>query len=347
MSTDRSASPKTGRPPLVRIIYRSGPGLVDLECSPDRLAEVLADPKGAVWVDIEDPDSQTAEIEAMFRDVFHFHPLAIEDALQDSNVPKVDDWSDYLYLAFHSIDFDPETDHLRLHELDLFLGANYLVSYHNEPIAVLEELRRNLHRDNGDRIKHGADHLLYQILDLGVDEFLTAIEHLDEAIDEAQDEVFRDSTPATLQKIFQVKRAALQIHRIISPQREVLNRLARDEYPQIGPRDRVYFRDVYDHLVRLHDISETLRDLISGALDTYLSAISNRTNDVMKTLTIVTVMALPLNLLVGFFGMNFFADTLAFTRPPLPNALLFAATCLTMVTAPILIWIWAKRRNWF
>lgn len=347
MSIARGASPQTKRQPRVRVVYRSSTGLVDLECSPERLADVLADPDGTVWVDIEDLDSQSSEIEVLFRDVFHFHPLAIEDALQDSNVPKVDDWSDYLYLAFHSIDFDPETDRLRLRELDLFLGANYLVSYHNEPINILEVFRRNLHRDNGDRIQHGADHLLYRILDLGVDEFLTAIEHLDEAIDAAQDEVFRDSTPATLHKIFQIKRAALQIHRIIGPQREVLNKLARDQYPQIGPRDRVYFRDVYDNLVRLHGISETLRDLISGALDTYLSAISNRTNDVMKTLTIVTVMSLPLNILVGFFGMNFFADTLAFTYPPLPNNLLFAATCLTMVTAPIIIWFWAKQRKWF
>src|SRR5206468_10974213 len=104
----------------------------------------------------------------------------------------------------------------------------------------------------------------------------------DEAIDDAQDEVFHAPTPETLQKIFQVKRSALRVHRIIAPQREVLNRLARDDYPQIDPRDRVYFRDVYDHLVRLHDITETLRDLISGALDTYLSAMANRTNDVMK-----------------------------------------------------------------
>src|SRR5205823_144576 len=112
-----------------------------------------------------------------------------------------------------------------------------------------------------------------------------------------------------------IKRSAMRLHRIIAPQREAFNRLARDLYSQIDAKDRVYFRDVYDHLVRLHDITEGLRDLIAGALDTYLSSTANRTNDVMKTLTIVSVLFLPLNYLVGFFGMNFFGDNIALTGP--------------------------------
>ena len=137
---------------------------------------------------------------------------------------------------------------------------------------------------------------------------MPALEHLDDAIDAAQDEVFERPTTQTIQTIFQIKRSTIRLHRILGPQREVLNRLARDEYAQIAAEHRVYFRDVYDHLVRIHDITESLRDLISGALDTYLSAISNRTNEIMKTLTLVTVMFMPMSFLVGFFGMNFFGD---------------------------------------
>ena len=150
---------------------------------------------------------------------------------------------------------------------------------------------------------------------MAVAEYLPAIEHLDDAIDDAQDEVFDGPTPQTLQKIFRVKRSALRLHRIVDPEREVLNRLARDAYDPIDDEHRVYFRDVYDHLVRIHDITESLRDLISGALDTYLSVVSNRTNDIMKTLTLVTVMFLPMSFLAGFFGMNFFGETLMFTSP--------------------------------
>jgi magnesium transporter len=186
--------------------------------------------------------------------------------------------------------------------------------------------------------------LLYLLLDLGVAEYLPAIEHLDDAIDTAQDEVFESPTPRTLQKIFRVKRSALRLHRALIPLREVLNRLARDEYPQIDARDRVYFRDVYDHLVRLHDISETLRDLISGALDTYLSAISNRTNDVMKTLTIVTVMFLPMSFLTSFFGMNFFGETLAF-KTAFARGFMFWTTCLIMVFTAGWMWMWARSRG--
>jgi magnesium transporter len=349
MSIASAASPGVDPGLTIRAVFRSGSGAIDLDWPAGRIAEAVADGGGTLWVDILSPTNQLQGVESLFRDTFGFHPLAIDDALCESHSPKVDDWSQYLYLVFHSIDFAPETDDLRLHELDMFLGSNYLVTYHTEPISVLEAVRKNLSREGGAErlLKQGADHLLYQILDLGSDDFLTAIEHLDEAIDEAQDEVFHAPTTETLHKIFRVKRAALRIHRIIAPQREVLNRLARDQYAQIDAHDRVYFRDVYDHLVRLHDITETLRDLISGALDTYLSAISNRTNEIMKALTLVTVMFLPMSFLAGFFGMNFFGETLSFRSPPLPRALLFWTTCLVMLSTPLMMWLWARRRGWF
>ena len=334
--------------PRILVIYCEGSGQVHFDWPIDRIPEALRDERGAVWVDIDDHQAVNgARVETLFRDVFRFHPLAIEDALRQTHVPKLDDWEDYLYLVFHSIDFNPETDDLQLHELDIFLGPNFLVSYHFEPILVVEQLQRSLQRDQGKRMKRGVDHLLYLLLDLGVSEFLPAVEHLDDAIDRAQDQVFRAPTPATLQAIFRVKRSAIRLHRILIPQREVLNRLARDSFSQIDSEDRIYFRDVYDHLVRLHNISETLRELISGAMDTYLSAVSHRSNEIMKVLTLVTVMFLPLNFIVGFFGMNFFGETLVFTSPRLPTLLLFGLACLAMFSSPLLLWLWGRHRGWF
>jgi magnesium transporter len=338
--------PHTAAEPRVRAVYRSGSGQVHFDWPIDRIPEAIADQQGTLWVDIEDPASNSARVEPLLRDVFHFHPLAIEDALQECHVSKVDNWERYLYLVFHSVNFDAAKLELRLHELDLFLGHNYLVSYHFEPMTVLEQLRKNLERDEGRSLERGADHALYLILDLLIADYLPVIEHLDEAIDDAQDEVFSAPTTRTLHRIFQVKRAALRLHRTLIPQREVLNRLARDPYEQIDAQDRVYFRDVYDHTVRLHDISETLRDLISGALDTYLSAISNRINEVMKTLTLVSVMFLPMSFLAGFFGMNFFGETLAF-KQSLPHTLLFWITCFIMVMMPVIMAFWARWRGWF
>jgi magnesium transporter len=333
--------------PRIRVVVRDAQGKLHLDWPHGRLREVLDDPKAVVWVDIDDRSSAITEIEPLLRDVFHFHPLAIDDALQESHVPKVDDWGSHLYLVFHSVDFDPDTTRIQLHELDLFLGSNYLLTYRTEAMAIVDELRRLLERDGAQRMGMGADHLLYLILDFGVADYLPAIEHLDEVIDEAQDEVFHAPTTQTVQKILRVKQAAVRLHRILIPQREVLNRLARDQYPMIDAKDRVYFRDIYDHLVRLHDISETLRDLISGALDTYLSAISNRTNEVMKTLTVVTVLFLPLNFVVGFFGMNFFGGNIELGELSFPHRALFLAICMTMLLAPWGMYGWARRRGWF
>ena len=333
--------------PRVRVVYREGAGTVHLDWPADQVARAIADTEGTVWIDIEDIESaNNASVETMLREVFQFHSLAIEDALKDTHVPKVDDWGQYLYIVVDTLDFHPETDEIRLHELDLFLGLNYMVSYHNEATEVLERHRRNLEREPENRLKLGAAHLLYRLLDELVAEFLPAIEHLDNEIDEAQDEVFHVPTPKTLRKIFRVKRNALRLHRVVIPMREVLNRLARDPYAQIETEHRIYFRDVYDHLVRIHDIIESLRDLIAGALDTYLSVVSNRNNEIMKALTIVNVMFLPLTFVAGFFGMNFFGETLMFTTPALPRATVFWSACAVMIGTPIGVAIMARRRGW-
>ena len=339
--------PIKGSKAVIRIVHRHGEGAIDLDYSLDRIDAALEDPAATLWIDIEDKGAvDSAGVEKLLRETFHFHPLAIEDALCESHVPRVDDWGPYLYLVFSTIDFDPVTDDARLHELDVFLGRNYLITYHVEPLPILDQHRKNIERDPNNRLKNGADHLLYHLLDLAVAQFMPALEHLDEAIDAAQAEVFDDPTPHTLQDIFRVKRVAVRVHRMLSPMREVLNRLARDPYDQIAEPHRVYFRDVYDHLVRLHDVSESLRDLISGALDTYLSVVSNRTNEIMKTLTLVSVMFLPMSFLAGFFGMNFFGETLAFTSG-LPKQLLFWGSLGFMTMMPFLIWGFGKRRGWF
>ena len=331
-----------------RVIYRDGSGVIHLDWPADRVEAAINDPDGTVWVDVEDLDSaHNSEVETLFRDLFHFHPLAIEDALKDVHVPRIDDWGNYLYLVFDTLDFHPETDELQLHELDLFLGANFLLTYHNETVEVLNRHQRLIEREPDERLKLGPSHLLYHLLDDVVAEFLPAIEHLDAAINDAQDEVFDHATPETLRRIFQIKSSAMRIYRVVNPMREVLNRLARDPYPQIRVEHRVYFRDVYDHLVRVHDIVESLRDLIGGALDTYLSIVSNRTNDIMKVLTLLNVMFLPMTFLAGFFGMNFFGETLMFQAPDLPKTALFGLTVTMMLLTPVGMWIMARSRGWF
>jgi magnesium transporter len=330
-----------------RLVYRDGSGALQVDWPLARIGEALKDPAGILWVDIHGPERHaTPALERWLCDTFGFHPLAIEDALEESHVPKVDDWDDYLYVVFHVARIEPGSDALELDELDIFLGPNYVLTYHTAPIKILDEDRTSIERDPRDRLRDGADHLLFRILERAVDQALAAIEQLDDRVDAIQEAVIERASPKTLQAIFRVKRSAIELHKILGPQREVLTKLSRDPYKPILPKHRVYFRDLYDHVVRIHDISESLRDLIAGVLDTYLSVVSNRTNDIMKTLTIVTVMFMPLNFLTSFFGMNFFGDNLSL-KGPMPRGLLFWASCAIMAVSPCFIWIYARRHKWF
>jgi magnesium transporter len=173
---------------------------------------------------------------------------------------------------------------------------------------------------------------------------MLVMDAIDDQIDRVEDEVLTKAAPDTLERIFTLKRIILSMRRILSPQREVLNKLARDDFSVIDPHDRVFFRDIYDHLVRMHDVNESMRDLVSGSLDTYLSVINNRMNDVMKTLTIITTLFMPISFLTGFFGMNFFEPVAGLVNwTSLPA---FGVVLLVFAGVPISMFIWMKSRTW-
>jgi magnesium transporter len=333
--------------PIIQLTYRDGKGIFHADWPVSRIQECLDDQAGILWVDIQGADEPPDRtLEEWLCQVFDFHPLAVEDALKESHVPKVDEWGDYLYIVFHVARIDEGSEVLVLEELDFFLGRNYLVTYHIGALPILDQDRVSIEHDPRDRLRHGADHLLYHFLELAIDESLKAIEKLDEQVDAIQNAVIEHASSKNLKTIFRIKRSAIQLHKSLSPQRELLNKLARDPFAAVKPKHRVYFRDLYDHVVRIHDISESLRDLIAGSLETYLSVVSNRTNDIMKTLTIVTVMFMPMSFLVGFFGMNFFADAIAL-KGPMPKGLLFWGSIAIMAISPCFIWVYARRKRWF
>jgi len=177
-----------------------------------------------------------------------------------------------------------------------------------------------------------------------VTDYMPIVEQIDVHIDDLEDQIFDKPTPRTLEALFALKRSLLAMRRVLTPQREVLNRLARDEYRVIDPRDRVFFRDVYDHLVRLHDLNESMRDLVGGALDIYLSVVNNRMNDVMKTLTVITTIFMPISFATGFFGMNFFepvAHLVNWTDHPA-----FFFMLALFILTPTAMLIWMRKRRW-
>ena len=306
------------------------------------VAFALLDTNNLVWVDFENSSSE--EDEPVLRKTFGFHPLAIDDALQESHVPKLDDWTQYLYIVLHAVVFDAQKEEeLDTLELDIFVGKNYIVTHHDGHIEAVEHIWNAVHRDER-HLKQGPDHLLYRLLDEIAASYMPVIEALDDEIDHAEEQIFINPDNMTLEHIFMLKRSVLHLRRIVGPQREVLNKLARDDYEVIDQQARIYFRDVYDHLVRMQDIIESMRDLVSGTLDTYLSVVNNRMNEIMKTLTIITTLFMPLSFITGFFGMNFFQPVTpldVWTDRPA-----FIITLLIILSIPVVMYVWIRRRKW-
>jgi len=327
---------------MIHSFYRRQDGQVRIDLDPDEFSTAIQNNGDLLWVDFsEEPPSLC---EPIFRNTFGFHPLAIDDALQESHVPKVDDWGKYLYIVLHGIAFDGhDYGDLATQELDIFLGKNYIVTYHEHPISTVERVWSVCQRDERHMNK-GADHLLYLLADELVASYMPVVEEIDEAIESIEDLIFDEPRPALLERLFAVKRGLLDLRRIVTPQREVINKLARDQYEVISAEDRIFFRDVYDHLVRLHGINESLRDLVGDALEAYLSIVNNRMNEVMKTLTIITTMFMPISFLAGFFGMNFFQSVTpleAWMGQPA-----FLVTLTGMILIPIALYLWIKQRAW-
>jgi magnesium transporter len=328
---------------MIRALYRTPEGKIRMDLEVEDYSVALKEPNGVLWVDFEDTPPQ--EDEPILIHTFGFHPLAVDDALQESHVPKVDDWDRYLYLVLHAIAFDRnDGGQLDTIELDVFLGKNFIVTHHDQPIPAVNHVWDSSRRD--DRyLSRGTDHILYRIVDDMVAAYMPVVEEVDEAIETLEDQIFDRPTPENLSELFKLKRALLQLRRIIAPQREVLNKLARDDFPVIDAKDRIFFRDIYDHLVRLHDINESMRDLVGGAMDTYLSVINNRMNDIMRTLTVITTLFMPLSFFSGFFGMNFFTPV----SEPLQSWTTLAAFGLAlavMIGTPAGMIFWLRKRGW-
>ncbi len=326
---------------MIRTLCFLGDNQVDLSPDIEKLAELIQDPDNLIWVDFGGEPHDV--IEPVLKNTFGFHSLAVDDALDATHVPKLDDWGEYLYIVLSGITYEKGNNDVDIQELDAFLGKNFLVTLHDLPIISVNRVWDTIQRDERHH-KMGADHLLYKLSDEMITDFMQSVEAMDDEIDWAEDLIFEKPSQEMVQRIFALKRASLHLRRALSPLREVFNKLARDEYPVVDQKDRIYFRDVYDHLVRLHDISEGLRDLVGGVLETYLSVVSNRMNEVMKTLTIITTLFMPLSFVAGFFGMNFFV-------PEPPNTAwvsdpAFRLTLLLLLAIPALMYWWMRRRGW-
>jgi magnesium transporter len=284
------------------------------EFQPELLKEF---PEATHWIDLEDPTVKEATI---LEDPFHFHPLAIEDCLSEVHHPKIDDYDGYIFAILHGIRFDAPTDSFITRELDIFLGPNYLITHHNGPMRSVSAIRDQCNKNLQAAMPRGVDFLLHAILD--------------------QVEVFENPSRETLDRIFALKKDVMQLRRICLPQREIINRLARADFKVVSARAAVYFRDIYDNLYRIVEGSMSYQDMTQSTMDAYLSAVSNRLNETMKRLTVISAVLMPLTVITGIYGMNFEFMPELHWRFGYPFAL-----SLMVAAAGSLLWF-MKRKNW-
>lgn len=287
----------------------------------------------SVWLDIPAPTDD--DLNWLARE-YNFHPLALEDCRHFDQRAKVEPYDGYLFISVDAVTRNGGA--LSAQELEVFLGADYLITVHREPIAALEAMRARCATDRRTGA-YRADMLLYQIVDQMVDAFFPLLDEMEDEIDELEDVILANATQATMHRIYALKQQLVYLRKIVAPMREVMNVLASTRYEFINPRTAVYYRDTYDHLVRLYDLIETSRDLLGNALDAYLSTVSNRLNEVVKRLTLLTTIFMPISFLVGFGGMNF-------EHIPFDNSIAFGIMLGLLLIVPIGMLIWFWRSKW-
>jgi magnesium transporter len=251
------------------------------------------------WIDLISPSREDL---SRLADIFHFHPLAVEDTEQFGQRPKLDNYGDHIFLVFYGV-WQDDVGRPELHEVHMFISGQYLVTVHRDPLVPLEQQREQL----SGRALHSEQFLLYRVLDALTDSFFPALSDLDDEIDALESAVLENPTNAQLERLFSLKRELIMMRKVVTPQRDIFARSIDElaELPGLQLDERDYFRDVYDHLIRISDLIDSYRDLLSGATDLYLSTVSNKQNDVMKQLTVIATIFLPLSFITGFFGQNF------------------------------------------
>jgi magnesium transporter len=325
---------------VIRSLYVENGNVLRQDLSDDEIAACARTGKGLLWVDIGD-DSQQAR--SLLQDAFNAHPLAIEDCFNGRvDTPKVDDYEDYLFIVSQSITYNQPAHMLDIIEIDMFLGRNYVVTSHLGPVEELEA-----HFDRACANEHltnrGADMLAQTILDALIDRLLPSVEELDEELDRMEEQVLNRPTREVLPRVLLMRRLTLRLRRSILPQRDVVNRLSRGEFPNLIRREAlIFFRDIYDHTVRIEEILDSIRDIADSVLSTYLSAVNNRMNEVMKTLSVVTAIFLPLTLIASIFGTNLDYSTLGVEAT---HGFLWMLVSMIVITVGMIGFF--RHRGWF
>jgi magnesium transporter len=264
---------------------------------------LFKDSPTVTWINID--GLHQVEILEKLGECYGFHPLVLEDILNTDQRPKMEDYGEYLYIVLRMLNYDDKSSEIETEQISLILGPNFVFSFQEKEGDVFDPIRERIRNSKGRIRKMGADYLSYTLLDSIVDNYFIILEKLGEKIEFLEEELITRPIPETLQTIHHLKREMIFLRKAVWPLREVIGSLERGEPPLVKETTRVYLRDVYDHTIQVIDTIETFRDMVSGMLDIYLSSVSNRLNSVMKVLTIIATIFMPLTFIAGIYGMNF------------------------------------------
>jgi magnesium transporter len=306
---------------------------------------LLADTNLFLWVDLENPTSEEAH--RVLENIFHFHPLSIEDCVAVSESPKVEEYTPkegdrftpYLFMVIHAVDYSRKDGVFATSELNFFLGKNFLVTYHELPLKSVQMTEERCLRGTG-HIARAPDRVAYTILDGIVDNYKPALDELSLEIAQLEHEVVQTPDKGTLNRLQQIKKEVLHLRHIVSPQREVLARFAHGEFKLIRPHLVPYYRDVYDGLFHISELAQRYTDSLTGILQVYLNMSANQTGEIIKLLTLITVITTPLMIVGTWYGMNFEG----IQEFKLKYGYEMAIT-ITVVATGLTIW-WFKKNKW-
>jgi magnesium transporter len=290
-----------------------------------------------LWVDLDQP---SAEEGRLLSAVFHFHELAIEDALSEIHHPKIDSYGEYLYVILHGIDFKAREHQFQTQDVDFFLGPNYLVTVHPGISRSIGKVGEVCSR-NARVLAEGPVALMHRIVDTMVDNYRPEVDKLHARLDRLENEVFHKPNASLVRQILHFKRDIASLRRVVLPQRDVVGRLSRREFPAISEALSYRFRDVYDHLVRLADEAVFFQDRITSLLEAHLSTVSNQLNGVMKVLTVISTIFMPLTVLASMYGMNVVLPHL----PGGPGAQFWWLLALMLTISAVML-LFFRKRGW-
>jgi len=254
------------------------------------------------WISVD--GLQNTELMEELGNVFGLHPLVLEDILNTNQRPKTEDYGDYLYIVLRNFN-GHGNGALTSEQISIILGKNFVLSFREKESAIFEPVKERLAGNKGRIRKSGADYLVHALIDSIVDNYFIVLENLEEKIDVLEDDLVKKTTPVTLQAIHDLKREMILLRKSLWPLREAINSLERSDSSLISESTGIYFKDIFDHVIAIIDSVEIFRDMLSGMLDIYLSSVSNKLNEVMKVLTIIATIFMPLTFIAGVYGMNF------------------------------------------